>query len=121
MGRKLLLDAQDYEDLKQMGFELEDPSTPIPGESEWSQQHRMPFDAPERVQKISDEDLLALVEERLDYHPDLKRFAVEVQVSKGVVTLRGKVTSDAAKLQAIELIEALPGVTDIHSELRSGR
>lgn len=100
---------------------VEEPSTPIPGESSWSQNHRFPIEASEHLAKISDDDLLELVEERIDHHPQLGGLPIEVFVNRGAVSLRGRVPSEAVRIQAGELVEALPGVTDIRNSLEVER
>ncbi len=104
-----------------VGEELENPTMPIPGESSWSQNHRLPMEGAEHLEKLSDEDLLELVEERLDHHPQLGGLKIAVIVNHGAVALRGRVPSEAARLQAGELVEALPGVTDIRNSLEVER
>ena len=132
MASQTKKEASEFEALKnielepeapqdELSVDLENPMMPIPGESSWSQNHRFPIEGVARLEKLSDEDLLELVEERIDHHPQLGGLRIEVSVNHGAVALRGRVPSDAARLQAGELVESLPGVTDIRNSLEVER
>ncbi|MDZ4786962.1 MAG: BON domain-containing protein [bacterium] len=98
----------------------QNPTLTIPGESEWSQAHRLPIEEvfnKEKIIELTDPQLQMLVLDRLSHHPRLKDLEVDVHVENGEVDLQGEVSSISAKMQIEELIEALPGVIDIHNNI----
>lgn len=97
----------------------EDPSLPIPGESEWSQDHRLPNEEiPSWRIRLRDEDLFSLVNDRILHHPQFENAKIVINVESGVVLLKGDVSSEAAKLLGSEIVSALPGVSEIRNELQ---
>lgn len=69
----------------------------------------------------SDERVHDEVCEALTRHPRIDPSDVEIEVSDGEVTLRGTVASRSMKRMAVDLVERVPGVLDVHTELRTGR
>ena len=66
----------------------------------------------------SDERILEDVNERLTEHGQIDASDVEVQVQNGEVSLRGTVENRRAKRLAEDIIDDIPGVNDIHNQLR---
>jgi hypothetical protein len=66
----------------------------------------------------SDERIREQVCESLEQHPDIDATEVEVTVAAGVVTLQGEVADRRAKRMSEDLVESLPGVKDVHNQLR---
>ena len=68
----------------------------------------------------SDERIREEICDRLtdDWHVDASE--VEVVVNSGQVTLSGSVHSREEKRKAEDLVEAIPGVQDVHNNLRVG-
>ena len=60
---------------------LNDPTESIPGESEWSQRNRLPIEEQEDLPK---DDLFALLQDRLLYHP----LANQIKLDRYVRRLR---------------------------------
>ena len=67
----------------------------------------------------SDDRIRDEVCEALTRHPDIDASDVEIDVRGGEVTLRGMVDSRRTRRLAEDVIEDLPGVRDVHNELRS--
>jgi hypothetical protein len=67
----------------------------------------------------SDERVLEDVCEALERHPRIDASEIEVTCSQGEITLRGSVDSRQTRRLAEEAIEELPGVRDVHNELRA--
>ena len=66
----------------------------------------------------SDERIRDDVSERLADHPEIDASNIEVQVSKGEVTLTGTVDNRRAKRLAEDLAEDCRGVKDVHNQIR---
>ena len=76
----------------------ESPLTLIPGESEWSQENRLPSEDRKEFPLITkDDELFATIYDRLIDHPRLRKIMITIRVVQGVVTLCGEVPSDVAK------------------------
>ena len=58
------------------------------------------------------------INERLTHHPDIDPSEVEVDVDRGIVTLRGIVEDRSEKRLAEDVIEGVFGVVDIDNELK---
>lgn len=69
----------------------------------------------------SDESIRERVSELLEQDDDIDATEIEVQVNDGEVTLSGTVEDRWAKRRCEELIENLPGVKEVHNQLRIGR
>jgi hypothetical protein len=67
----------------------------------------------------SDDRIRDDVCERLTYDPDVDASDVTVTVSQGEVTLAGEVEDRKSKRRAEDIIEDVPGVRDVHNQLRS--
>jgi osmotically-inducible protein OsmY len=97
---------------------LEDPTAAIPGESSYSQNHRNPEEEIEKKPIGGDDmDIFELVRDRFKHHPRLNQTQISLRVKSGAVTLRGEVSTDDAKQVAIDIVESLPGVTEVRNEL----
>jgi osmotically-inducible protein OsmY len=57
--------------------------------------------------------------ERLTYDPDVDASEITVSVSQGEVTLAGEVEDRRSKRRAEDIIEGVPGVRDVHNQLRA--
>lgn len=57
------------------------------------------------------------VRRRLANDPDVKGGALEVEVKKGVVTVKGKVKTEKARQKAEKLIHKVKGVTGVENQL----
>ncbi len=68
----------------------------------------------------SDERIREDVCEILTQHGQIDASEVEVDVRDGEVTLRGTVDSRRTRRLAEEAVEDIPGVKDVHNELRAG-
>jgi osmotically-inducible protein OsmY len=66
----------------------------------------------------SDERVHEDICERLTEHPSIDASDIEVSVSSGDVTLNGNVESRAVKHLTEVMVETVPGVKDIHNQLR---
>lgn len=67
----------------------------------------------------SDDRILEDVCEALTRDPEIDASDIEVSCSGGEITLRGTVDSRRTRRRAEECIEDLPGVRDVHNELRT--
>jgi hypothetical protein len=56
--------------------------------------------------------------DRLTRHGGIDASDIEVDVAQGEVTLRGTVDSRAQKRMAEDVVESVPGVRDVHNQLR---
>jgi osmotically-inducible protein OsmY len=65
----------------------------------------------------SDARIMDDVCERLTRHPDIDASDVEVDVKDCIVTLRGHVDSRRTRRLAEEIIDDIPGVTDVKNEI----
>ena len=66
---------------------------------------------------LTDDRLHDLVMMKLAGDPDVKGGNIEVDVQKGVVTLKGKVEKDKQKERAERLVKKLKGVTGVTNQL----
>lgn len=115
-GIDIDLDAQPYDnEVSVEGNNIEDSTLPIPGESEWSQKHRVPDE--EEFKNEKDDILLALIENFLSDDTSLHEFDLTVEVTDGDVTLFGEAPDEATRNEVAERIKALPGVVSINNEL----
>jgi hypothetical protein len=69
----------------------------------------------------SDDRIRDDVCERLTYDPDIDASDITVTVSQGEVTLAGEVEDRSSKRRAEDVLEDVPGVRDVHNQLRSRR
>jgi osmotically-inducible protein OsmY len=67
----------------------------------------------------SDERIREDVNEELTLHPEIDATEIDVLVEDGVVTLVGVVEERRDKRLAEDLVERVPGVTDVKNELRA--
>jgi hyperosmotically inducible protein len=84
----------------------------------------LPFAAAAAEPEVSDDVLHDMVRRRLANDATVKGGAIEVEVSKGVVTLKGSVDSAKQKDRAGNLVKRINGVRKVQNELaivRSGR
>lgn len=68
----------------------------------------------------SDERIKETVCEALTDHGDIDASHIEISVKAGEVTLAGTVEDRRAKRLAEDCVEAVPGVKDVHNQLRIG-
>lgn len=68
----------------------------------------------------SDERLAEEICERLTDHPRIDASEIDVQVSRGEVTLTGTVRDKTDKWHAEDLAMSCLGVTEVHNRLRTG-
>ena len=74
--------------------------------------------------EVSDDALYDMVRRRLANDATVKGGAIQVEVSKGVVTLKGSVDTAKQKDRAGKLVKRINGVRKVQNELaivRSGR
>ncbi len=69
----------------------------------------------------SDERILDEINDRLMLHGQLDARDITTQVENGEVTFSGTVRSRRAKRMAEDVAESVPGVIDIHNELKVTR
>ena len=69
----------------------------------------------------SDERLRGDVGEALTRHADVDASEIEVRIAGGEVTLDGSVPDRRTKWLAEDCVLAVPGVRDVHNNLRAGR
>lgn len=62
---------------------------------------------------LTDPEIQQAVRQYLAERPDVQDGEVDVQVSKGVVTLRGKMSSELEKWQIEDAIRGMPGVDSL--------
>jgi hypothetical protein len=87
--------------------EQEDLQEPAPGERPRSY--------------VEGDDLRTLIEDRLIQHPSLHLHGLHVSVrATGLVTVGGRVRSEAEKLRVTEVLSALPGVQGLRNLLTIG-
>jgi hypothetical protein len=67
----------------------------------------------------SDDRIRDDVCERLTYDPDVDASEITVTISQGEVTLAGEVEDRRSKRRAEDIIEDVPGVRDVHNQLRA--
>lgn len=66
----------------------------------------------------SDARIREEVNERLTWHDDIDATDIEVSVQDGEVTLTGVVEDRAAKRLAVDIVEDISGVRDVHNKLK---
>ena len=66
----------------------------------------------------SDEEIYLEIRDRLAAQPDVEGTRIEIEVSRGAVTLSGTVGSEIEKYIIQEVVDKVTGVRDIHDELR---
>jgi hypothetical protein len=69
----------------------------------------------------SDERIGEDINERLTHHPDIDASDIEVEVTGGNVTLKGKVDDRRAKRLAEDIAESVSGVHDVRNEIKVSR
>jgi hypothetical protein len=69
--------------------------------------------------KKTDERLYQDVCHALEQSREVDASGLEVVVSDGVVTLRGQLPSRGMKVIAVDLVESVPGVMDVFTEVRT--
>ncbi len=77
----------------------------------------VPARAQDRHDQPSDDYLYDVVRRRLTSDPVVKGGRLEVEVSKGVVTLRGKVDLQKQKDRAVKLVKKVKGVRGVENHL----
>jgi len=71
---------------------------------------------------MSDEDIRGAVDNYLRADPRISpESRIEIEVSKGVVTLAGSVPDKWVKQAANEIVFAVPGVADVRNNLQVAR
>jgi hypothetical protein len=85
------------------------------GNEQQPELHQVPLDA------RHDQQLAEDVRERLERAPELDAGDVKVQVTSGIVTLRGAIESREMKQAAAEVAERVPGVQHVLNELHVPR
>src|SRR5437867_11899490 len=68
----------------------------------------------------SDESISAAVKSSYFSDPAVKNESIDISVDHGEVTLAGKVSSDAARLQAYKLADGKPGVKKGKDKMEGG-
>ena len=68
--------------------------------------------------ETSDADVAGSVKAALHRNPYVDRYDISVQVRNGLVYLKGEVDSMYMKEQAEEVVSSVPGVVDIHCDLK---
>lgn len=69
----------------------------------------------------SDESISAAVKSSYFSDPAVKNESIDISVDHGEVTLAGKVSSDAARLQAYKLADGIPGVKKVNDKMEVGQ
>jgi osmotically-inducible protein OsmY len=69
----------------------------------------------------SDDRIREDINERLTDHPDIDASEIEVQVTRGEVTLTGEVGDRDTKRLAEDIAERVSGVRDVHNQVRVNR
>lgn len=88
-----------------------------PGPPPWARAYG-PTEAP----TMSDEDIRRAVDSSLRADPRISpESRIEVEVSKGVVTLTGSVPDKWVKQAANQIVFAIPGVVDVENRLQVAR
>lgn len=70
--------------------------------------------------RISDEKLQERVCEVLTHSHEVDPTEMEVSVEEGVVYLKGQIRSRGMKNVAIDLVDSIPGVMDVFTQLKIG-
>src|SRR5215467_5912611 len=68
----------------------------------------------------SDESISAAIKSSYFSDPAVKNEPIDIAVDHGQVTLSGKVSSDAARLQAYKLADGTPGVKKVNDKMEVG-
>jgi hypothetical protein len=68
----------------------------------------------------SDESISAAIKSGYFSDPAVKNESIDIAVDHGQVTLSGKVSSDAARLQAYKLADGTPGVKKVNDKMEVG-
>ena len=76
--------------------------------------------APRDKEQISDGHIHDEVMRRLADDPDVKGGNIDVEVTNGVVTLRGRVDGDREKSKATKLTKKVRGVKSVNNQLTWG-
>ena len=76
--------------------------------------------APRDKEEISDGHIHDEVMRRLADDPDVKGGGIDVEVTNGVVTLRGRVDGDREKTKAGKLAKKVRGVKQVNNQLTWG-
>jgi hypothetical protein len=94
----------------------------LPSEDEQEEEQEQEFVLQERAPVRSEgEDLRNLIEDRLMRHPSIHLSGLHVLVQPvGLVTVGGRVLSEAEKLRVAEVISALPGIQGLRNLLTVG-
>lgn len=69
------------------------------------------------AESVDDAAIVAKVKTKLSADPEVNPFTIDVDSAKGVVTLSGKVNTQAQKDEAGELAKSVKGVTHVHNRL----
>ncbi|MBM3774793.1 MAG: BON domain-containing protein [Acidobacteria bacterium] len=70
---------------------------------------------------VSDDEIYDAVRRRLANDPDVRGGALEVEVSQGLVTLKGVVEIEKHKTKAEKLAKKVNGVKQVRNELQVAR
>jgi osmotically-inducible protein OsmY len=89
---------------------------------EWSEQEAALLEKRELKksfdgEKLSDHELLELIQDRVNRSPYLTSGEIKVSVIKGKIFLSGNVSTQANKLRLSELVESMPSVKEIHNSI----
>lgn len=89
------------------------------GRGVWSEREEGPHTGrgPQGYQR-SDDRIEEDVNEALTRHGQVDARGIIVRVENGEVTLEGNVNSRREKRLAVDIVDSLPGVRDVHSRLR---
>ncbi len=113
------VDLESPNSQKMVSNELEDYSSPVLGESEWSQKNRIPLDELQNEFNAESDDILyLLIQKSLDQNPQLDDLNISIEVENGNVNLFGEVANDAIKLLISDIIEDLSGVNTLNNSLK---
>lgn len=74
--------------------------------------------APAQDDKPTDDQIYDEVRMTLTVNPDVRGGAIEVEVTQGVVKLKGRVRDEKARKKAVEITKDVKGVTKVESELK---
>lgn len=69
-------------------------------------------------QYFDDSAITTKVKASLLQEPNLKSMQISVETYKGVVQLSGFVSSGSMATRAVEVARAVPGVRDVHNDMR---
>lgn len=71
-------------------------------------------------ERVDDAVISSKIKAKLISDPQINPFNIDVDVHDGVVTLTGRVTSDASKEEAEDLARDTKGVKDVHNRIEVG-